>query len=283
ASERVTDYLRRTLPADAQPRRLFEAMAYSLLASGKRVRPLLCLATARTFGVDEDTAMPAAAALEMVHCYSLIHDDLPALDNDDLRRGQPTNHRVFGEATALLAGDALLAYAFEWLAQPLPIPADRQVRMVHVLARAAGPFGMVGGQQADLLASGGQGGLDLLEFIHVRKTAALIQAAVLLGGLFADLTEQQYAALAAYGLHIGHAFQMVDDWLDVAGDSETLGKRTGVDEALHKLTYPSLVGLAETKRRAYAELEAALSALRAAAIEAPLLVGIARFVVERVR
>ncbi|GGI95847.1 farnesyl-diphosphate synthase [Alicyclobacillus cellulosilyticus] len=280
----VDAYLATLFPEGApMPARLREAMNYSLLAGGKRLRPVLCLATARTFGVAEDVVMPAAAAIELVHCYSLIHDDLPCMDDDDLRRGRPTNHKVFGEATALLAGDALLTYAFEQLAQPLPVPPDRQMAMVRTLAHAAGCYGMVGGQMADLEAERRDGTPEDLAYIHTHKTAKLIQAAVLIGSWFADVAESVRDALARFGLHAGWAFQIMDDWLDVAGDAAEMGKARGSDERLQKLTYPRLFGLAETRRQAEAHLAEAVGALAAAGIDSPLLVGLAQRMVERQR
>ncbi|MBX5436299.1 MAG: polyprenyl synthetase family protein [Alicyclobacillaceae bacterium] len=256
-------------------------MNYSLLAGGKRLRPVLCLATAASFGADEEAVLPAAAALEVLHCYSLIHDDLPAIDNDDMRRGKPTNHKVFGEATALLAGDALLTYAFELLSQPLGIPAERQLEMVRVLSRAAGCYGMVGGQMEDILAERSGGSLDDLQFIHTHKTAKLIQASVVIGAVFAGVPAPVRAALERYGLEVGLAFQMVDDLLDVTGTTEELGKTAGSDERLQKLTYPALVGVEETRRLCHEAVERGLSALAEAGIEAPLLAGMARFIVAR--
>jgi geranylgeranyl diphosphate synthase, type II len=279
----VTDYLGTLFSETTRPDTLFKSMNYSLLGAGKRLRPVLCIATAETFGVAPSKVLPAAAALELIHSYSLIHDDLPIMDNDDLRRGRPTNHKVFGDATALLAGDALLTYAFELLAEPMDIPAERQLRMIRVLAHAAGAYGMVGGQQADMLAEKTDGDLDALRFIHVHKTAKLIQAAVLLGGLFADLSEREERALEAFGLSIGLAFQMVDDWLDVAGDESVIGKPVGSDERHQKLTYPRLVGLEKTRELAQQAVEDGISALRSAAIEAPWLEAIGRYIVERTR
>ncbi|MCL6516206.1 farnesyl diphosphate synthase [Alicyclobacillus sp.] len=283
AAAAVSAYLEGVFPPGSEPVRLFEAMNYSLLCGGKRIRPVLCLAAAETFGTPRDVAMPAAAALELVHTYSLIHDDLPAMDNDDLRRGRPTNHRVFGEATALLAGDGLLTAAFELLARPLGIPAKRQLKMIETLAHAAGPHGMVGGQEADMEAEHSDGTLEALAFIHRRKTGMLIQASVVIGGLFADLSDAERRALSAFGIEIGHAFQIIDDWLDVSGDPAVLGKQTGADERQQKLTYPSLVGLEATRRMAEDRLAVAIGALRDAGVEAPLLVGLAEYVVRRDR
>lgn len=279
--EHVSSYLTTLFAGELLPKPLFEAMNYSLLAGGKRLRPMLCAATAYTFGVDVESVMPAAAAIECIHCYSLIHDDLPVMDDDDLRRGRPTNHRVFGEATALLAGDALLTYAFELLAKPLPISPPNQLEMIRVLGRAAGAYGMVAGQQADLLAEHTEGTLAELEFIHIHKTAKLLQASVEIGGLFADLTETERHALQAYGMKLGLAFQMMDDWLDVAGTEKEIGKPVGSDERLQKLTYPRLIGLDATKQLAEKTVSEAASELSSAGIVAPLLDDLAQFVVAR--
>ncbi len=267
-------------PSDP-PEVLFQAMRYSLLGNGKRLRPLLCLATAETFGITAEQALPAALALELVHCYSLIHDDLPAMDDDDLRRGKPTNHKVYGEATALLAGDGLLTHAFELVAGPMAVAPERQLLMIRRLAHAAGPYGMVGGQQADLLAEHKDGTLAELEFIHQHKTGALIQAAVVIGGLFADISSSQKTALENYGSLIGLAFQMMDDYLDVVGSTEALGKTKGSDLRLEKFTYPRLVGLDETRTRAVHAVKAAEDELLRAGIQSAVLNAIARFIVSR--
>lgn len=268
---------------DGMPSVLREAMEYSLLSSGKRLRPLLVLAAAESFHVDTKDALSAALAVELIHCYSLIHDDLPEMDDDDLRRGRPTNHKVFGQATALLAGDGLLTYAFEQLSKPLPVPASRQLEMIRVLAAAAGPYGMVGGQQADMMAEGKHGTLEDLMYIHSRKTGALIRASVVIGSLFADLPPEQRNALYTYGERIGFAFQLMDDWLDVVSDTESLGKTAGRDEAVQKLTWPSVVGLDETHRRAQACVDQACEALQDADVDAPALVALARYVTERTK
>ncbi len=279
----VTDYLSTLFANPGHPARLFESMNYSLLGAGKRLRPILCIAAAETFGVGVDKVLPAAAALELVHCYSLIHDDLPIIDNDDLRRGRPTNHKVYGDATALLAGDALLTYAFEQLSQPLGISADKQLQMIRTLAHAAGAYGMVGGQQADILAEHTDGNLELLQFIHVHKTAKLIQASVVIGSLFANVSSQELDAVAKYGLSVGLAFQIVDDWLDVAGSEAEIGKPVGSDERLQKLTYPRLVGLEKTRELAESTMQEGVEALTSAGIQAPLLEAIGEYVVRRTR
>ena len=279
--DRVSSYLASVFADNEEPAVLFEAMNYSLLSPGKRLRPVLCLAAARTFGVDEQTVLPAAAAIEMLHAYSLIHDDLPAMDDDDLRRGRPTNHKVYGEATAILAGDGLLTFAFEQLAKPLAVDPARQLRMLHVLARAGGPYGMVGGQQADILGERQAGSAQQLQFIHAHKTAALIEASVEIGALFAELGEDKLSALRTFGNQIGLAFQIKDDLLDVVGDPEKMGKSTGADEKLDKLTYPRLLGIEQTDHMLNAVWQSALKALDDAQIDAPLLVALADFVVRR--
>lgn len=281
--QQVSDYLAGVFGKKGQPQALFDAMEYSLLAGGKRLRPVLCLATASTFGVAEADVLPAAAALEILHTYSLIHDDLPSMDNDNLRRGKPTNHKVFGEATALLAGDALLTYAFEQLAKPLPIHPLQHLQMIQVLARAAGCYGMVGGQMADMEHEQKPGNLPDLQFIHLNKTAKLIQASIEIGALFTQLSEQEMTALRNFGLSIGLAFQIQDDLLNVTGDPNELGKSVGSDEELQKLTYPRLVGIAQTERILQDTYDEAITALRRAAIDAPLLTGLAEFVITRNR
>ncbi|MCL6444323.1 MAG: polyprenyl synthetase family protein [Alicyclobacillus sp.] len=278
---RVNAYLKEAFASPQEPAVLFDAMNYSLLANGKRLRPILCLATARTLGVAEETAMPAAAALEMIHCYSLIHDDLPCMDDDDLRRGRPTNHKVFGEAMALLAGDALLTAAFSELSKPMHVPPERQLQMIRVLSRAAGCEGMVGGQAADLLAEHQAGTVEQLRFIHVRKTAMLLQASVEIGTLFGDIPEHTRAALLEFGQEVGLAFQMVDDLLDVVGDTATMGKTAGSDARLEKLTYPALVGIERTREFIQSCHQRAKSALQQSGLDAPLLAYLADYIVHR--
>lgn len=277
----VSTYLDGLFDAGRHPATLFEAMRYSVLAGGKRLRPILCLATGQAFGIPETALLPVAASVELLHTYSLIHDDLPCMDDDDLRRGQPTNHRVFGEAAALLAGDALLTYAFEQLSAPLPIPADRQLRMTRVLANAAGCYGMVAGQMADIEAEQSQGSMSDLQFIHIHKTARLIEASVQLGALYAGVSAAVFENLTAFARSIGLTFQMVDDVLDVTATTEALGKQAGSDERLQKLTYPKLVGLDDTRALIQTELRTALSHLDAAQLDAPLLRSLARYIVDR--
>jgi len=248
-------------PETTPPETIHRAMRYSLFAGGKRIRPILCLEAARAVADPPDGAVAAACALELIHTYSLIHDDLPALDNDDYRRGKPTNHKVFGEAMAILAGDALLTLAFQVLAE-LQISADRKSRMCAELATAAGTVGgMIGGQVADLEGEGKPPDAVLLETIHRAKTGALLRASLRLGALYNGATETQYEALSCYGERIGLAFQIVDDILDVEESSEALGKTAGKDAAQHKITFPAVYGLEASRRMAETECARAHQAL----------------------
>ncbi|MBK1653833.1 (2E,6E)-farnesyl diphosphate synthase [Allochromatium vinosum] len=238
-------------PVSVQPSRLHEAMRYTVLAGGKRIRPLLAYAAGEALGLDAALLDRPACAVEMIHAYSLIHDDLPAMDDDDLRRGRPTCHRAFDEATAILAGDALQTLAFQALAEAPGLSAESRVGMVAALARASGARGMVGGQAMDLEAEGSPLDLVQLENIHIHKTGALIRVSVQMGvlahgGLDADKAER----LDHYAKCLGLAFQIQDDVLDVEGDTAQIGKTAGRDQALNKATYPALVGLAEAKAMA---------------------------------
>jgi len=248
--------LDRLTPPEAEPpETIHRAMRYSLFAGGKRIRPILCLEAARTIS-DEDGAarFTAACALEFIHTYSLIHDDLPALDNDDYRRGKLTCHKVFGEAMAILAGDALLTLAFEVLAAMDSVPAERKARMVAELAGAAGTVGgMIAGQVADLEGEGQPASASLLESIHRAKTGALLRASLRLGAVCAGAAAAQYDALSCYGEHIGLAFQIVDDILDVEESSEALGKTAGKDAQQQKITFPAVYGVEESRRMAEQE------------------------------
>ncbi|ACM14392.1 (2E,6E)-farnesyl diphosphate synthase [Bacillus paranthracis] len=224
------------------PNVLREAMAYSLEAGGKRLRPLLLFATLQAFGKEKNLGVGAACALEMVHTYSLVHDDLPCMDDDDLRRGKPTNHKVFGEAMAVLAGDGLLTYAFQVIMayEQKEISAEKKVRLVLELAKAAGPEGMVGGQVADMEAEGKQLTIDELEYIHKHKTGKLLEFAVLAGSILSDATEEQEEKLLEFAKYIGLAFQIRDDILDVEGTEEEIGKPIGSDVSNEKSTYTTL-------------------------------------------
>ncbi len=250
-------------PGAGCPSRLAAAMRYSVMAGGKRLRPVLCLMAAEACGADPRTALPAACALEMVHTYSLIHDDLPAMDDDDLRRGRPTCHKTFDEATAILAGDGLLTLAFEVLARHVT-PAEAAAGCVRALAEAAGPAGMVGGQMADLQAEGRDDGTtEALEAIHRRKTGALLCAALRMGAIVAGGDEASLHALDVYGHAVGLAFQIIDDLLDVQGDEAKLGKRVGKDFELGKWTYPGFLGIEGSRQRARQLADEAVSALAA--------------------
>jgi geranylgeranyl diphosphate synthase type II len=274
ALERYTEF-----DADC-PAKLRAAIQHSLLAPCKRLRPLLVLMAAEACGSDREAAMPAACAVEMVHTYSLIHDDLPAMDDDDLRRGRPTCHAKFGEAMGILAGDALLTNAFEILARDVRDPAIAAACCVE-LARAAGASGMVGGQVDDLAAEFQDAGLEQLERIHRRKTGAMFLVSLRLGALIAGADVGQLAALNTYGAKLGLAFQIADDLLDVSGDESAMGKRTGKDSDRGKLTFPALLGVDESTRRACALIEEACAALVIFGPNASQLEALARYVVER--
>ena len=282
----VGGYLERDLPAllrlaDAPPR-LIEAINYSLLAGGKRLRPALVLEAAAACGGTGDP-LPAAAAVELVHAFSLVHDDLPAMDDDATRRGRPTNHVVYGEATAVLAGDAMTALAFELLATAYADAPKLAVALVADLARAAGPCGMIGGQMLDIAAENQSLSLDALKDVHRRKTGALLTCAARLGGLVAGASAEQLDALTTYGRHLGLAFQIADDLLDVTATPAAMGKATNKDAAAGKNTYPALLGVAGARRAADEESAAAVAALRPLGESADGLRALARFAVERSR
>ncbi len=249
-------------PAATRPARLHEAMRYSLQAGGKRLRPVLTLATAELFGVSVDAALPAAVAIECVHTYSLIHDDLPCMDNDDLRRGRPTAHKAFDEATALLAGDALLTHAFALLVSGYAADPTLATALVRELAEAAGSRRLIGGQMEDLLAEKKTDATAAeLEFIHLNKTAAMIEAALVMGGLVGGASEHHVATLQTVGRHLGLAFQIVDDVLDATSDSATLGKTAGKDARADKTTFVKLHGFDASRRFADENTAAARTAL----------------------
>ena len=263
-----------------------EAMRYSLMSGGKRIRPILLMAGAQAVGGDRKALLPTACALECIHTYSLIHDDLPAMDNDDLRRGRPTCHKVYGEAVAILAGDGLLTYAFELICKPeltQNISPRLLGKAIFLLAKAAGVFGMVGGQTADILMEGRPVDAETLSFIHSHKTGALIQTSVEIGGLLSKGNDEELYHLKRYGESLGLAFQIKDDLLDVVGDQEILGKPVGSDDRNLKATYPAVFGLEETERRAQELLKQALSELEIFDDSAEPLRAIARYIVERDR
>jgi geranylgeranyl diphosphate synthase, type II len=266
------------------PALIFEAVRYSVFAGGKRLRPILCLAAAEAAGGKAEAILPAACALEMIHTYSLIHDDLPAMDNDDFRRGKPTAHKVFGEGIAILAGDALLTEAFRLLCdrERMPdVPPERTLQVAREIAEAAGFFGMVGGQVKDLLAEGGSVDLQTLCAIHRLKTGELILASLRAGAILAGAGEASLAPLSDYGRRIGLAFQIVDDILNVEGDPVLLGKGTGSDAARGKVTFPALMGVEASRDRAEELIREALASLKAFDERAAPLCAIARHILER--
>jgi geranylgeranyl diphosphate synthase type II len=264
------------------PAVLTEAIRHSLLSAGKRLRPILVLMAARACGQQQEAVLEAACAVEMIHTYSLIHDDLPAMDDDDLRRGLPTCHAVYGEANAILAGDALLAQAFEVISA-MPAPAEVVVRCSQELAAAAGGCQLVGGQVDDLAAEQGLRTLEQLESIHRRKTGAMFRVALRLGGIIARASDEQITALDTYGDRMGLAFQVTDDLLDHAGDEQQVGKRTGKDLDRGKLTYPGLLGIDQSRLRAADLIQQACQAIECLAPLHQPLVGLAQFVLERDR
>jgi geranylgeranyl diphosphate synthase type II len=281
--ERVNAALDRwTPPEQESPETIHRAMRYSLFAGGKRIRPVLAIAACDAVRPDAPGVEDAACALEMIHTYSLIHDDLPALDNDDLRRGRPTNHKVFGEAMAILAGDSLLTLAFQVLARMPHCPPSRKASIIDELATASGTIsGMIGGQVHDLEGEGKQPTPALLEAIHRAKTGALLRASVRIGALYGDASAEEYAALGKYGEHVGLAFQIVDDILDVEQPSEKLGKTAGKDAAQKKITFPAVFGIDRSREMARAELESALSCVTRFGERGRWLASLARLVVER--
>ena len=275
--------LERLLPPETQhPVSIHKAMRHSVFAGGKRLRPILCIEAGRMIaGSLPDGIEELGAALEMLHTYSLIHDDLPALDNDDLRRGRPTCHKVFGEAVAILAGDALQTRAYEVLAR-LRSPAESRVRIIEEIARGTGTIeGMIGGQVVDLEAEHTKPDLAMLEYIHRSKTAALISASVVSGGLYGGADDQAVGRLRSFGQSIGLAFQIVDDVLDVTQTSEQLGKTAGKDTAAEKVTYPALFGVDESLKKADTMVDTALTSLEGFRARADTLEALARFLVER--
>ncbi len=271
------------LPSAAQaPAPLHAAMRYATLGGGKRVRAGLVYAAGEAVGAPDGALDAPACAIELIHAYSLAHDDLPCMDDDDLRRGKPTCHKAFDQATALLAGDALQSYAFEILANETALSAAQRLRMIAILAHAAGSQGMAGGQAIDLASGGKTLALPQLEDMHLRKTGALIRASVLLGALAReDVAAEKLTALENYSRAIGLAFQITDDILDVEGNTETLGKKPGVDRARGKPTYPLLMGLSEAKARAKALHAQALESLAALGDNRAILAELAGFIIER--
>ncbi|MDD5722383.1 MAG: polyprenyl synthetase family protein [Syntrophales bacterium] len=281
--EIVDRALGRYLPEESGPlSEICEAMRYSLFAGGKRLRPVLCMASAETVGGNEQTVLPFACAIEMIHTYSLIHDDLPSMDDDDYRRGKPTNHKVFGEGVAVLAGDALLTEAFRLLSAVHPgISPETTLSIIREIATAAGFKGMIGGQVADLRAESKEVDMGQVQYIHTHKTQALITVSIRAGALIADAGEDDLSALSEYGKKTGLAFQIADDILDIESCREVLGKDTGSDEGRGKATYPALIGLEESRKEMRRLVEGALSEVERFDERADPLRMIARFIAER--
>ena len=270
---------------DSNPSKLIQAMNYSIMAGGKRLRPILCIAAAKACGGSDKYVMPAACSLEMIHTYSLIHDDLPAMDNDDLRRGQPTCHKKFDEATAILAGDALLTMAFQILAHEASSNKDilAWVKTAQNISQAAGFQGMIEGQMRDIDAENNLLSYTELKNLHLLKTGALIKASVHVGVILGNASKIQEESLLKYAENIGLAFQVVDDILNVTGDPEKMGKAVGTDQALGKSTYPSLLGLDKSKELSKNLVDKAISNIKKFGDEAKPLRAIARYIIERQR
>jgi geranylgeranyl diphosphate synthase type II len=281
-TETVNAALGKFLPSEkTRPATIHKAMRYSIFAGGKRMRPALIFAAAEACGGGDAAAMPLACAVECIHTYSLIHDDLPAMDNDDFRRGKPTSHKVFGEGIAVLAGDALLTQAFEIAAQCKKFPRYPHDQIILEIAKAAGSLQLIAGQVADLEGEGKKLSVAELRYIHERKTSALLCCSVRLGGMSANCTPAQLAALTDFGYHVGLAFQVIDDILDVTQTSEQLGKTAGKDVAVQKATYPAIVGL-EKSRQIAAQLTAkAFAALKIFKGRAVALEALAEFLLKR--
>ena len=269
---------------DEFPQRLHKAMRYSVFAGGKRIRPILAIAAAEVFGKTAANVINIACAIELIHTYSLIHDDLPAIDNDDLRRGLPTNHKVFGEAIALLAGDALLTKAFQIMSQASAVSGQQSallLKSIHEIAKAAGSTGMVGGQVVDIESEGKEVAFPVLEYIHIHKTGELILASVKAGAILAGAENKELETITRYGEAIGLAFQIADDIIDVEGNKEDVGKNIGGDAKKGKVTYPSLLGVDESRKRAKELVDMAITALKDFDRKAEPLREIARYIVER--
>ena len=282
STQAVNRTLDRFLPPEkTRPATIHRAMRYSLFAGGKRMRPALCLAAARACGGREADALPLACAVECIHTYSLIHDDLPAMDNDDFRRGKPTNHKVFGEGIAMLAGDALLTQAFEIASQTKGWPRYPHRTLIREIARASGSLQLVAGQVADLEGEGKKHSEAELRYIHERKTSALLCCSVRLGGMSANCAPAQLKALTDFGYHVGLAFQVIDDILDVTQTSEHLGKTAGKDTKAQKATYPAIVGLKKSRKIAEQLTAKAFAALKTFKGKAIALEAMAEFLLKR--
>ncbi|MDO9529910.1 MAG: polyprenyl synthetase family protein [Syntrophales bacterium] len=281
----VDEALDRYLPGeDTFPSTIFKSVRYSVFAGGKRLRPILCMASAEAVGGNIETVLPVACALELIHTYSLIHDDLPVIDDDDYRRGKPTNHKVFGEDIAILAGDALLTEAFRLMSKREFVgetPPDRLLAVISDISEAAGFLGMVGGQVVDVQSEGKEVGEETLDYIHTHKTGAMITTSVRAGAVLSGAGKNEIDALSDYGRNIGLAFQIADDILDVEGDQETLGKDIGSDRSRGKVTFPALFGLEASRKKARELVDNALSDIAQFDSRAEPLRMIAKYIIER--
>lgn len=277
----INSFLERYLNNPVSPKVLHDAMAYSLLAGGKRIRPILCLTSYEACGGNCADILPQACSVELIHTYSLIHDDLPAMDNDDLRRGKPTNHIVFGEAMAILAGDALLTDAFRLFSQSEKIEAARLLAGLNELASAAGLMGMVAGQAQDIVSESDHPDREMIEFIHRNKTAALIRASIRIGALMSATDSRTISFLSDFGENIGLAFQVVDDILDIESSTEELGKPRGSDRKKNKMTYPSVFGVARSKEIAAKLIDKAIASAKNIEGAPEKLIAIAKYLLTR--
>lgn len=280
--EEIDLALDRYLPPESDyPATIHKAMRYSIFAGGKRIRPILALAATEAVKGNKEKVLPVACVFELIHTYSLIHDDLPAMDDDDLRRGSPTNHKVFGDAVAILAGDALLTLAFDILATKVQGEEKILLQIVHEISKAAGSMGMVGGQVVDIESQGKTVDFPVLEYIHIHKTGSLILSSIRAGALISSAGEKELIALTKCGEALGLAFQIADDILDVEGVSEKMGKNKGSDKAKDKATYPALLGLDESKKRAEELMSIALAAIDFFGDEATSLRQVAKYIISR--
>lgn len=284
-SAKVNEYIENNLLVSKGElsQNLCEAVRYSALAGGKRIRPALCIITAQVFGCSSEAVMRAACAFELIHTYSLIHDDLPAMDNDDYRRGKLTNHKIYGEATAILAGDALLTLAFEWLSDltKYGISSDKTIRIISIAAKASGSMGMIGGQMLDLESENNKIDLIAIEKIHKAKTGALIIAPTLTGAILAGATDEEIDVLRDYSEKIGLLFQIADDILDVEGDAQKMGKAIGKDKVLGKATFPAILGIKDSHIYAQKIREQALNILSKLTLQTDKLEQLAGFFISR--
>jgi len=280
--QKIEEFISKYFEPAIVPSILHDSVLYSLTAGGKRIRPILCLSAYEACGGNQDIT-PYATAIEFIHSYSLIHDDLPAMDNDDLRRGKPTNHKVFGDGIAILAGDGLLTEAFRILSNPeyANVKPINLLKVISEISYSAGVYGMVGGQAYDLISEGQEPDKEIVEFIHLNKTAKLISASVKSGAILADAEDEKIKRMETYGLSIGLAFQIVDDILDIEGSTEQLGKPKGSDEKKGKMTYPRVFGVEPSRKKAEKLIDKALKAIEIFDYKAEPLREIARYIVKR--